>query len=290
MFYSEKNNRQKGVSLIITFFIMTIILAMVLTISVILYSEIKVIRNIGDSVVAFYAADSGIEKVLYYDRKIMPAGAERGLCSMFSYDPVDNPNGCPAMGGESPDLDPSLYCNNPSLQPNDSEGLGCNVDVCNDCTISFDTTFSDSEKGYSVSATVVPDGDDTNFTIDSAGSYKEISRKVELYMTKQEEGEIIRIVDAYANPISSEAGTTINFWVDVEAFNGVSLIQAHIKTSVNGGDISGSPIALTLSSGDAEAGTYEGSWTGDYGVYYVDIYILDQKGYGLKQPNIQPNY
>jgi len=43
-----KQNTQKGVTLIITFFIMTIMLAIVLGISVIMYSGIKIIRNIGN--------------------------------------------------------------------------------------------------------------------------------------------------------------------------------------------------------------------------------------------------
>ena len=77
------NNLQKGVSLIISFFIMVIILSVVLSVSALLYSEIKVIRNIGNSVVSFYAADSGIEKLIYYDRKVLPDGAVRGLCSML---------------------------------------------------------------------------------------------------------------------------------------------------------------------------------------------------------------
>jgi hypothetical protein len=72
---SKINKDQKGVSLIISFFIMVIIVAIVLAITTLLYNEIKMIRNIGNSVVAFYAADSGIEKVLYYDRKVIPVGS-----------------------------------------------------------------------------------------------------------------------------------------------------------------------------------------------------------------------
>lgn len=56
------NDSERGVSLIITFFIMIIVLAVVLSISILLYSEVKVIRNIGNSMVSFYAGESGIEK------------------------------------------------------------------------------------------------------------------------------------------------------------------------------------------------------------------------------------
>jgi hypothetical protein len=44
---------------------MSLILALALGVSALLFSQIKVIRGLGDSVVAFYAADSGIERELY---------------------------------------------------------------------------------------------------------------------------------------------------------------------------------------------------------------------------------
>lgn len=69
---TSKNPKRKGASLIITFFIMIIILAVVLSVSIILYSQVKVIRNIGSSVVSYYIGESGIEKVLYYDRQVLP--------------------------------------------------------------------------------------------------------------------------------------------------------------------------------------------------------------------------
>ena len=108
---------QKGVSLIITFFIMVIILAVVLSISVILYSEVKVIRNIGDSTASLFAADSGIEKLLYYDYKGLPAdtdnlaGVTRGLCTMFS---LANSNACPT---DDPTLNAGMKCSNQLIEP-----------------------------------------------------------------------------------------------------------------------------------------------------------------------------
>jgi len=56
---------QKGVSLYLTLMIMTILLAIALGISSILVSQIKMIRGMGYSVIAFYAADTGIERELY---------------------------------------------------------------------------------------------------------------------------------------------------------------------------------------------------------------------------------
>ena len=57
-------NNQKGVSLYLTIVIMSIILGIVFGISAILLIQLKTIKGIENSVIAFYAADAGIEKVL----------------------------------------------------------------------------------------------------------------------------------------------------------------------------------------------------------------------------------
>ena len=49
----------------ITLLILTIMLAMVFGLSTIILRQIKMIRGMGDSVAALYAADTGIERVLY---------------------------------------------------------------------------------------------------------------------------------------------------------------------------------------------------------------------------------
>ena len=56
---------ERGVSLYLALLIMAILLSIGLGMSAILFGQIKIIRGIGDSVVAFYAADTGIEEVLY---------------------------------------------------------------------------------------------------------------------------------------------------------------------------------------------------------------------------------
>jgi len=58
-------NFEKGVSVYISFMIMTILLIIGFGISTILLSQIKILRGMGDSVLAFCAADTGIERVLY---------------------------------------------------------------------------------------------------------------------------------------------------------------------------------------------------------------------------------
>lgn len=57
-------NKQKGVIMFLTIVVLAVLLSIGLAITTILMGEIRIIRSIGKSVVAFYAADTGIEKVL----------------------------------------------------------------------------------------------------------------------------------------------------------------------------------------------------------------------------------
>ncbi len=61
--------KDKGISLYLTMTIMSILLALALGVSAILYSQIKVTKGMGDSVFAFYAADTGIERELYEENE-----------------------------------------------------------------------------------------------------------------------------------------------------------------------------------------------------------------------------
>lgn len=177
-----KDRKQKGVSLIITFFMMMIVLVIVLSVSIILYSEVKIIRNIGGSVLSFYAADSGIEKVLYYDRQVKPSGVSRGLCSMLSATVNSAPN--------------SKYCSTATTAADDPNGTKCsNITkvgtcdpiTCNNCTITFDTNITggdDKVRKYSVT-TSITESPSYLFDIQSAGNFNSISRKVEIYNTSR---------------------------------------------------------------------------------------------------------
>jgi len=62
-----ENNNQKGIAIYLAVLIMTCILAIALGISAIFVTQFKEIGKMGDSVTAFFAADSGIEKVLWED-------------------------------------------------------------------------------------------------------------------------------------------------------------------------------------------------------------------------------
>lgn len=59
------NKTQKGSSLFLTILIMSVLLGVSLGISTLLIKQIRMVKGVGDSVVAFYAADSGIEKAIY---------------------------------------------------------------------------------------------------------------------------------------------------------------------------------------------------------------------------------
>jgi len=102
-------NRQKGISLYLALLILGILLAIGLAISAILLGQIKMIKGMGDSVVAFYAADTGIEKaldVLY----------ETGTGSLpFSYsgsvgDAQYSVNGFPPGGSDCPSPPNEFFC------------------------------------------------------------------------------------------------------------------------------------------------------------------------------------
>ena len=64
------NKTQKGTSLYLTILIMSVLLGVGLGISTLLIRQMRMIRGVGDSAVAFYAADSGIEKAIYAFYKV----------------------------------------------------------------------------------------------------------------------------------------------------------------------------------------------------------------------------
>jgi len=72
---------ERGVSLYLGLMIMTILLAIGLGISTIIVSQMRMIRGMGDSVVAFFAADTGIEKVLYDDKQCYQTGCLSPPCT-----------------------------------------------------------------------------------------------------------------------------------------------------------------------------------------------------------------
>lgn len=72
----------RGVSLYIAVVIMAILLAIVLGISTILVSQIKIIRGMENSVIALYAAETGIEEVLMDRSSPSSSCSEASPCSL----------------------------------------------------------------------------------------------------------------------------------------------------------------------------------------------------------------
>lgn len=75
-----KLNNQEGIALLLTMLILAGILAITIGIANLMITEIRLSSLTGQSVTAYYAAESGIEKALYEDRK-------------GSYDPPAPPSG-----------------------------------------------------------------------------------------------------------------------------------------------------------------------------------------------------
>lgn len=63
----EFQNLESGVSLYFAVIITSLLLAITLGLSTILISQIKILKEMGDSVIAFFAADTGMEKILFLD-------------------------------------------------------------------------------------------------------------------------------------------------------------------------------------------------------------------------------
>ena len=61
----QKKDNNQGVSLYLTMMILSLILGLAFSLNTLLLTQIRSLRNIGDSVIAFYATETGIEKALY---------------------------------------------------------------------------------------------------------------------------------------------------------------------------------------------------------------------------------
>ncbi len=66
---STNKNMEKGVSLYITIVVLSVLTASLLALVGISVSQLKIIQTAGNSVIAFYAADTGVEHCLQRIRK-----------------------------------------------------------------------------------------------------------------------------------------------------------------------------------------------------------------------------
>lgn len=96
----------QGVSLYLTLVIMAILFSIGLMTSTILLDQIRMIKGMGDSVIAFYAADTGIEKVL------LNRGNPQPILSGSPEGELDNGASCTVvvLPGLTSDCDADNFC------------------------------------------------------------------------------------------------------------------------------------------------------------------------------------
>lgn len=80
----RNSDPQRGASLYLALLIIGILLAVILGLSTLSFLQLKMIREMGDSVSAFYAADTGIERELYDNNPVGTPPYEVVL------DPIEN--------------------------------------------------------------------------------------------------------------------------------------------------------------------------------------------------------
>ena len=85
--FLERKKLEEGVSLYLAIIIMSILLAIVLGVSAILYSQLRITNEVGSSVVAFYAADSGIERAMYDENNCLLVTDIRHCGSFYRSNP-----------------------------------------------------------------------------------------------------------------------------------------------------------------------------------------------------------
>jgi Tfp pilus assembly protein PilX len=63
-FFQANKKKERGVALYLALLILSILLVIALVVMTLVVSQLRILRGIGDSVIAFYAADTGIERAL----------------------------------------------------------------------------------------------------------------------------------------------------------------------------------------------------------------------------------
>jgi hypothetical protein len=83
-----KLKTERGVSLYMVFMIMALLLGIGFGMSSLLLSQLDTLRGIGYSVLAFYATEAGIDRVLYIDQKTCANQSDRVGCLHTAVDPL----------------------------------------------------------------------------------------------------------------------------------------------------------------------------------------------------------
>ncbi len=249
--------KEKGVALLITFLIMGIALSIVLGVSVILVSEIKVIREMGNSVKAFYAADTGIEEIIYFDNKKIPTGGTRGFCNIC--------NVCADFG----------------CQGCISSGSDCGLTTCQNCQVSYCTgtgCTGTGDKKYNVIGSITP----TEESFKSYGTYLKTTRAIELNFAAGSDDAMPQapmIYNASVAPRTVSEGIELEIVADIFDADGVENAEVHIQyPDENDYVVMDFPLYTGI--------TYKATWIGSQGLYYVDITACDTENNCSEKENI----
>lgn len=97
---------QKGASLYFAIIIMSILLAAVFSLGTVILLQLKAIKGMGDSVVAYYAADSGAETALYNGKSSPPADIPETSSWSGGFAVLETQT----LSTSSPDCDGRWYC------------------------------------------------------------------------------------------------------------------------------------------------------------------------------------
>ncbi len=132
-------------------------LSIVLGFVTILYTQIKITTNVGNSVSAFYAADTGIEKTFHLDRfspQTGQPGVAAGFCGIC--------NTCQTTTND---------CTNCTLTP--TKVNGCNAS-CANCKITYYSTFDG--RRFDIETKISTVLGVSTFIISSRGTYLDVTR------------------------------------------------------------------------------------------------------------------
>ena len=113
-FENKSGGGERGVSLYFALLIMTILLAIGFGLSTIIVSQMKMIKGMGDSVVALHAADTGIERALYalYKENVSPGDTNYSDCLDLNQDGCDAQDPTYQVNGLAPgsNCPATYYC------------------------------------------------------------------------------------------------------------------------------------------------------------------------------------
>ena len=94
-------NSERGAALYLAILVLTVLMTVAFGIGAVLFRQVELLGGIGDSVAAFYAAETGLEKILYDDKQGInivtdcagPTGCTGSLANSATYKVIVSPGG-----------------------------------------------------------------------------------------------------------------------------------------------------------------------------------------------------